>query len=378
MTEWRERAAELTDLLEGSGVLGDGWRDPFASTPRHLFVLAFYDADGELVSGEDPETRQRWWDGVYADESLTTQRAPMPGGELLIPTSSSTRPSLMAHMLDILQVSDGHRVLEIGTGTGYNAALLCRRLGAGNVASIDIDPQLVRVAAERLAHLGYRPHLAPRNALVGHPDRAPYDRIIATCAVSGIPSQWVGQLAEDGIVVADVRGELASALVVAHKTEPHTVIGRFLPTPGHFMWLRPHADSPLRRPPSRDPFDFTDPTTATTVMPLHDLDSADFGFLLQLVVPALGPVGRTVRDGTEGRFLFTEDDHSWAEVHPDGTVRYGGPYPLWPTVADTWRRWNQYERPGPRRYGLTAHDSGEHAVWLDEPREVVSATAAAG
>ena len=66
-------------------------------------------------------------------------------------------PGIMAVMLEALQVSDGHRVLEIGTGTGYNAALLCHRLGAGRVSTVDIDESLSETARESLASCGYHP-----------------------------------------------------------------------------------------------------------------------------------------------------------------------------------------------------------------------------
>lgn len=65
--------------------------------------------------------------------------------------------SLMARMLEALDVRDGDRVLEIGTGTGYNAALLCHRVGSHNVVSIDIDPALIAAARSRLASLGHHP-----------------------------------------------------------------------------------------------------------------------------------------------------------------------------------------------------------------------------
>src|SRR5690606_29139681 len=149
-----------------------------------------------------------------------------------------TRPSLMAQMLEMLDLYDGAKVLEIGTGTGYNAALLCHRLGDANVTSIDIDPVLVESARARLAGLGYHPHLVTGDGATGVPDRAPFDRIIATAGVAGIPPAWIGQLVERGKIVADLRGELASALIMTVKTTPDSVRGRFYDIAGHFMWLR--------------------------------------------------------------------------------------------------------------------------------------------
>jgi protein-L-isoaspartate O-methyltransferase len=78
-------------------------------------------------------------------------------------------PSLMAQMLEALDVRDEHRVLEIGTGTGYNAALLCHRLGSNNVVSIDIDATLVAVAKNRLAALGHHPTLVVGDGTAGLP-----------------------------------------------------------------------------------------------------------------------------------------------------------------------------------------------------------------
>jgi protein-L-isoaspartate O-methyltransferase len=101
----------------------------------------------------------------------------------------------MAHMLNSLNIHTGHTVLEIGTGTGYNAALLCHRLGDTQVTSIDIDPDLVADTRLRLATLGYHSTLLAGDGTHGAIDNAPYDRVIATCAVPAIPPAWINQLA---------------------------------------------------------------------------------------------------------------------------------------------------------------------------------------
>jgi predicted RNA methylase len=123
-------------------------------------------ATGELIAvdGSDPTRRAEWLDAVYSDTALTTQLGQTDPGNTLrpltVPASSSTKPTLMARMLADLHTHPGHRVLEIGTGTGYNAALLCHRLGDRNVCSIDIHPALIHAAHTRLASLGHHPHLA--------------------------------------------------------------------------------------------------------------------------------------------------------------------------------------------------------------------------
>ncbi|WP_406106510.1 methyltransferase domain-containing protein [Micromonospora globbae] len=371
MSTWQDHANALVAELTRRGVLAPGWREAFAATPRHVFVPHFYDDDNERVSADTPAGLA----AVYADESLVTQIAEHPGGGFCWPTSSSTRPSLMAQMLTLLDVDSGMRVLEIGTGTGFNAALLCHRLGDANVTSIDIDTMLVETARARLAGLGHRPFLAAGDGALGVPVRAPYSRIIATAAVATIPPAWISQLVHGGRIVADVRGELASALLVADKTTPSSVRGRFHDIPGHFMWLRSRADHPLRD--GTDPatsFDFTQPTQTTSDIPADAFNERELRFLLQLAVPGLGPISKNLPDGGEGIFLYTETDCSWVQYQPGtdkATVTYGGPRALWPAIEDAWQRWNRWQLPSIRRFGMTAYDDGRHHIWLDHDQSVI-------
>ncbi|MGH3813641.1 MAG: methyltransferase domain-containing protein, partial [Pseudonocardiaceae bacterium] len=247
MTDWKAKAIALTDELEAHGhLINPKWRAAVEAIPRHIFVPRFYDDERNLVDGTDPEQQDQWLGAVYSDIPLVTQIIRVPDTDLDFFTSSSSMPSLMVDMLEALSVADGHRVLEIGTGTGYNAALLCHRLGAGNVTSIDLDPSLVADARERLAGIGYRPHLVAGDGAAGVAERAPYDSIIATCAVPTIPPAWIHQVTEGGTILTDVRGEVSGALILLRKTSSEAVTGRVLARLGSFMWLRARVDNPLR------------------------------------------------------------------------------------------------------------------------------------
>ena len=170
--DWQARLASLVDQLAGGGALSSpAWRTAFDAVPRHVFVPTVLTDDvagPTAVSGHDPARREAWLDLVYTDTSLVTQYLEHPSirtvtdRPLLVSTSSSTMPSLMATMLQALDVADGQRVLEIGTGTGYNAALLCHRLGSASVVSLDIDPALVAAAKDHLGQPGLSPDVAGR------------------------------------------------------------------------------------------------------------------------------------------------------------------------------------------------------------------------
>lgn len=185
-TGWEASAAALAERLRQAGDLRDpAWAAAVAGTPRHVLVPRAYEqgADGGWV-----EVDARGL--AYSTTTLVTR---VEGGR---PVSSSTKPDLMVRMLEALAVRNGDRVLEIGTGTGYNAALLAHRLGDDSVYSVDVDRGLVESARERLAGFGCRPHLAVADGVEGWPEHGPYDRIIATCAVPRIPKAWLDQVAD--------------------------------------------------------------------------------------------------------------------------------------------------------------------------------------
>lgn len=96
-------------------------------------------------------------------------------------------PSLMLEMLQLLDVREGHRVMDAGAGTGYNLAWLSHRLGSDNAFGIDIDPAIVEQAIKNLEAAGYSPHVVCGDAEKGYPDGAPSDRWLATFTVPEVP-----------------------------------------------------------------------------------------------------------------------------------------------------------------------------------------------
>jgi methyltransferase of ATP-grasp peptide maturase system len=379
VTDAELAARALAQDLAAAGLVDDAWRAAFEQVPRHLFVPRFYDDDGTAIDGGD--MRAEWLAGVYRDDSLITQVARVPGTDTSWPTSSSTRPSLMAALLTLLKVEPASRVLEIGTGTGYNAALLCHRLGDTRVTSIDIDPGLVDQARQRLADLGYRPHLVAGDGAAGVPDGSPYDRIIATCAVSAIPPAWITQLRAGGRIVTDLRGELAGALVVLTKTSPDAVTGHFTDRSGHFMWMRAAADNPLRDGGHLTVnVDHDGATRSTSTLGPARLHDPDLRLMLQLSMPDLVSNWSVTRDGTELAGLQLADG-SWVEVDKEAhsgrfAVSQGGPQRVWRRVEAAAATWDALGRPVRSRLGLTAHADGVRDIWLDHPTRPVRLPAA--
>lgn len=144
-------------------------------------------------------------------------------------------------MLEALDVHDGDRVLEIGTGTGYNAALLCRRLGEAQVFSVDIKADLVASARTRLAGLGYHPTLVHADGALGLPNHAPYDRLIATCSVPTVPWAWIEQTRLGGVILADLKLAVGAGNLVRLVRTEEGAEGRFDPTYAAFMAMRSTA-----------------------------------------------------------------------------------------------------------------------------------------
>ncbi|MCP2335259.1 methyltransferase domain-containing protein [Actinomadura rupiterrae] len=122
-------------------------------------------------------------------------------GRGMVATSSSSAPELMAEMIEALELEPGMRVLEIGTGTGYNAALLAYLLGSENVVSVEIDAEVADRARGALQRTGYRVKVITGDGEQGYAADAPYDRVIATAAAHTVPYAWVEQTRPGGVIL---------------------------------------------------------------------------------------------------------------------------------------------------------------------------------
>jgi protein-L-isoaspartate(D-aspartate) O-methyltransferase len=152
----------------------------FERVPRHLFLPDLPPED------------------VYTDRSIAIK---LQDG---VPISSSSQPAIMAEMLEMLALREGDRVLEIGAGSGYNAALIAELVGpTGFVETIDVDDDLVASARSHLESAGYaRVHVTLADGALGDPARAPFDAVIASVGVERIPRAWIAQLRIGGRLVA--------------------------------------------------------------------------------------------------------------------------------------------------------------------------------
>ncbi|MER6910782.1 methyltransferase domain-containing protein [Streptomyces sp. NPDC000594] len=314
-----EARAALARLLLSAGVLTDpSWRLAFEEVPRHLFVPYYFVPRDAIVPGAgryerlwredpDPVRRNRWLRGAYYDGPLATR---VRDGELI---SSSSRPSLMALMLHALEVRYGDAVLEIGTGTGYNAALLCHRLGDDRVTTVDSEPEIADSARAHLAAAGFRPTVITGDGSRGCPERGPYDRILATCTVPAIPYAWLPQCRPGAVIVAPLSTGLIVLRVRGGGAEP-SAEGRFLRIPVHFVPLR--GGAPGQRSPRRGPL-------------------------------PRGPLSRGAMENDSFRFLLT--------LTADGLDPH--------EALSLWRR---ERRPARDRFGVTVRGRRQWA-WLDDP-----------
>jgi len=315
----------LVDTLVETGAIGSPATErAFRSVPRHLFV-----PEAEIID-------------TYTDRPIFLRWE----GER--PTSSSSQPTMMAIMIEQLQLEPGMRVLEVGTGSGYNAAILSELTGIdGHVVSVDIDLSLVVDAKRNLTAAGYEAvEVACCDGSTGYSQWAPYDRIIVTADARDVSPYWVEQLAEGGVLVAPLWFKGFSLSVALEKQA--TGLRGLSASPCTFIplrWTQERTEGyfPVQGHPGQPPLisvglDWPD-----------QIDLAQLGELLGSRRSEFKDIGRSL----DGQFYcqnFNSGLYLSLTTHP-------GAFALMPTGED-----GPFQSPG---YGVFSADLGSAAILND-------------
>lgn len=215
MDDFAGMRAELVEDLRRQGYVRTEAVDrAFRTVPRERFV---------------PEDRRG---ASYVDTPL-----PIPRGQTI------SAPSMIAIMLEEADLAPGLRTLDVGTGSGYNAALLAEIVGGGSVVSIERHADLAAFARENLAAAGYDVRVVVGDGTLGYEEGAPYDRIVVTAGAPRLAKSWIRQTKVGGLIVAPIgRSTFSQILVTATKTAEGTVRERegtpcaFVPLIGKEGW----------------------------------------------------------------------------------------------------------------------------------------------
>lgn len=378
MTDAENLNRRLVDELAAAGSLPEQWRPAFLATRRDLFVpeVIWDDArGGRLIARRRDEQPDAWLAAAYADAPIVTQvddGATAPGDTGQRVTSSISKPTIVAQMLDHLKIEQGMRVLEIGTGSGWNAALLARMVGDTNVVTVEVDGELAERARKALAEAGVHPLVVAGDGADGYAPGAPYDRVIATASAQTVPHEWVAQARPGGVILTPWGNAYDNgALVRLRVDDEGAAYGPFIDNTVAFMWLR------AQRAPRPDvPKDLAVATESTTRVNPDDVafDDHDATFAVGLRVPDVSTKFIDADDGDDFTF-WAFCGPSWARVDVvdgDGTyrVRQYGPRSLWEEIEAAYRWWQEAGRPETGRFGLAVTPCCQY-VYLDSPTNPV-------
>ncbi|MFI0480260.1 methyltransferase domain-containing protein [Actinomadura sp. 9N215] len=322
----------------------------------------------------DPD---RWWEVVHSDTAIGVQ---LDDGAIdlgvqtgadpcAVATSSTSAPHLVAAMLDLLEAGPGNRVLEVGTGTGWTAALLARRAGAASVVSVEVDAAVAEQAAANLRSAGIGVRVITADGTRGWPAAAPYDRVHVTVGAADIPYAWVEQTRPGGVIVLPwMPGWRSGHLVKLTVADDGTATGP-IGEPCGFMLLRDQ-----RRPPG--PVEGDKRRSRAVVTP-REVAEAGEGFEIAMAgfMPGVEGGGFDNDDGSY-RLTARSGDSRALVVHRPGEaaaqVEQIGPRDLWDEIVASYRRWTTWGRPGSERFGLSVTHDGTQ-LWLDRPNSRVQA-----
>lgn len=196
-------------------------------TARQLMVQTVIKAEGisdeRVLNALSTVPRHEFVSGTLRDQAYQDKALPIGSQQTI------SAPYIVAYMTETLGVEPEHRVLEIGTGSGYQAAVLAAI--AKDVYSIEIVKSLAESAGERLKKLGYdNVHVRHGDGYKGWPEVAPFDRIIVTCSPESVPEPLISQLKEGGRMVIPIGERYQQSFFLMKKEDGALVEEKLVPT----------------------------------------------------------------------------------------------------------------------------------------------------
>lgn len=373
----------LVDELSADGSLTQDWRATFRAVPRHLFVPDLVWRHRAQRRGLEPIRRsdqpREWLESVYSDQFLVTQindgATPCGATNGVVTdvdyTSSTSMPSVVAGMLAALRVEPRMRVLEIGTGTGWNTALLAHQLDARNIVSMEIDPDISARARTALAEAGYGSvTVVTGDGTLGYPAQAPYDRVLSTAAVFQVPYSWIAQTRPGGLVVTPWATEYYNGHLLALYVRPDGSAQGQIVGKTAFMAVR---DQRVRRIRITDVVtDASEEQAERRYSKRHPrwyVASYDTRTAIGIRVPRCRYRYTAANDEDPDGILWFLDQWSgsWAAVHhrpgEDGPylVRQYGPRRLFDEVSVAYQGWRKAGTPPASAWRIIVTPDGQHA-----------------
>lgn len=272
-----ERMHENLSKIDALRLNADWLKQALFNVPRHLFIEQYYDdeePDG-IAHVESPIPTAKQLEAIYSNRGLMIREDPH---------SAASQPTLIFGMLDDLKLTHGCKVLEIGTGSGWNAGLIAFRVGDESlVYSIDLQADLVEKARKHLSSAGFNEvNLRAGDGGLGW-DGETFDRIIVTVGSPDIPPAWIESLAEGGILVMPLKTRGAGDPILRLHKQGGKLTGTFTQWAG-FMDLQGNFKSSTENAlePSSDPVLETLLQEEPTFVPLRAYVGSDCALYLRL------------------------------------------------------------------------------------------------
>ncbi|WP_246257152.1 methyltransferase domain-containing protein [Amycolatopsis anabasis] len=361
LTASGDNVLALIEELRSAGTFPAEHLSLLHTVPRTSFIPARMWVQENESGPYEPVDRtadeQRWLRAVHSNRVIVTQfddgatEWPDVGTR---PTCSASMPSAVLGMLSELNVQQGQSVLEIGTGTGWNAALLSSMVGEqGNVDTVEIDAVMAAEARRRLDAAGFadvRTHVADAasDTVAGV-----FDRVIATAGIhiGQLPYWWVDRTRPGGVILAPMRADLASGPLVRFVVGDDGIAhGRAADMQVGFMEMRSQrvASSPVGDQQWDDP---AADLSHTDLSPWVPLLADDHRWPIAVAVPSCrSTVWKRTDERSHGvAWLRDPLTGSWASVVPDKNERFAvrqyGPRRLWDEAEVAYRWWQKRGEP---------------------------------